>query len=1251
MRALRLGLGIVVVTSSAFAAGGCTRPGGPDAVLSGFGTGAGSGGSASDGGHPSPDASSLEVVQRAGTCVPARSSERLAPRSTIVDQTGPTTTRQVYFTETLYGLFHTVCGGCHGEQSGLGGFSVSFNDFTDKVTPDVLAQIESDNDRLPKTYMPPPGGPGAMPWSQRLKDSPNDAVAQLGNLLEIWLAQGSPASSFTLPTMDDQTTSATYTMTSDLAAQLTNIGSCVPDRDLVGKNAALMDDLDAKFASATSLPPTLDQTDLTTLDSHALAETGVISYAPTYPLWTDGAGKMRYVRVPRGQSIKLDKAKQTLQIPPNTRFYKTFLKPVVDANGNPSFRKIETRVIVSRPDRDSADGPAQQTALYGTYVWNDDETSATLLTDPLRNGRPFADRIFTYITDERRAADVAAKNPRDLLTALRQAGLTRHYALPGAERCVQCHMGSPSQSFILGFTPLQVARRAAGTGGTYEEATGDELTQLQRLIDYGVITGVTSPADVLPLERSQGDRAPRNDHELAAQAYMVGNCAHCHNPRGFPSIKQPLIKDSLILLPGAGPSQGIFQFPLDRVSPIRRRGLFQDVPIAYVTPSLYDLPGQGYDKYFCPKEDMGSCAGTGRYYEFVVAPWRSLIYRNVDTPYDYFDDFAIFPHMPLNSPGYDCRAAQIIGDWMVSIPAVEKDPGTFQNAIPTWDGSRSVYGNLANRDVQPYVEVPKGDPGYAAAVDAAQTRLDQYHAGKRYDFCPKTYTEDIVDPVIEGWVNDRQPVLSDSGPLFDPGDVHKMTMPIITPLRPHFVSFDDTEPPGDWFPRRPDWPLALANPDIPTFIQQAMDHDHLDEGPAVDLTNVLETLQDIKLTPELRAALTTQVPFGLWKTAGKSCDLSAAPKAGSFAGANRPAWMDATQAPADAPVFMQSPGASVFTTICFNCHGPNADSNGLLSDEITNLTGGDARVADFRDGLFGPVSSPGENRARVFGPVATMLGGGLDADDLGARYLAWMALGGTEKHLPEDVLTQVSQAPVLGLIRNHLNPEGTPDMLKLGLQLCQQVASSTGNASSLSLRDLFTNGSIKWSASTGLIDSNGDAEMWLRICNLGNRAIVRVPLVNGGQWKADTSPGDVSVAGSKLYWGTGTAGQDLYGPNPVMDQHGKITTGLTADNQFPLCMQRPGAAAEALALDQWLQTHKVGGNVVPYCPPGFVAPERLLQTSGSGTATDFVDGKKWAVRGAVNAALAVFLYLDQIERDPTKRSPFYDQCELLGKAP
>ena len=40
-----------------------------------------------------------------------------------------------------------------------------------------------------------------------------------------------------------------------------------------------------------------------------------------------------------------------------------------------------------------------------------------------------------------------------------------------------------------------------------------------------------------------------------------------------------------------------------------------------------------------------------------------------------------------------------------------------------------------------------------------------------------------------------------------------------------------------------------------------------------------------------------------------------------------------------------------------------------------------------------------------------------------------------------------------------------------------------------------------------------------------------------------------------------------------------------------------------------------------------------------------------AARGAINAALGVFLYLDQIERDPSKRQILYNQCNLIGSSP
>ena len=51
---------------------------------------------------------------------------------------------------------------------------------------------------------------------------------------------------------------------------------------------------------------------------------------------------------------------------------------------------------------------------------------------------------------------------------------------------------------------------------------------------------------------------------------MLGNCAHCHNPRGFPSVKNPELRDAADFLPDR--DGGIFQFPLERMSPRIKRG-------------------------------------------------------------------------------------------------------------------------------------------------------------------------------------------------------------------------------------------------------------------------------------------------------------------------------------------------------------------------------------------------------------------------------------------------------------------------------------------------------------------------------------------------------------------------------------------------------------------------------------------------------------------------------------------------------
>ncbi len=294
---------------------------------------------------------------------------------------------------------------------------------------------------------------------------------------------------------------------------------------------------------------------------------------------------------------------------------------------------------------------------------------------------------------------------------------------------------------------------------------------------------------------------------------MLGNCSHCHNPRGLPSVKEPLLADKLNFFPSE--IGGIFQFPLDRMSPVRFRGADQDISLPYITPSLYDLPrDDAPPKSFCPQEETGlptlKCA-TGAP-AWILAPWRSLVYRNVETPFDYFEDFVPFPHMPMHSPGYDCRAPKIIGDWMVSIPAALIHPDKPDYAYK---------GANANTDNQPYREITPDNPDYPSAVATARNRLDQYHASSRYNFCPPSYTDDIVDRVVTAQVDRHAPVTADEGffPNPDPKAANRVLMPDLpVPIRPNFIPYDDTDVPGPWFPRNPLWDPGIVDPTATTMV-------------------------------------------------------------------------------------------------------------------------------------------------------------------------------------------------------------------------------------------------------------------------------------------------------------------------------------------------------------------------------------------------------------------------------------------------
>jgi hypothetical protein len=569
----------------------------------------------------------------------------------------------------------------------------------------------------------------------------------------------------------------------------------------------------------------------------------------------------------------------------------------------------------------------------------------------------------------------------------------------------------------------------------------------------------------------------------------------------------------------------------------------------------------------------------------------------------------------MNSPGFDCRAPRIVGEWMVSIPA-RRVSKVDEDAVP-----RAGIMVAVDDSPQPYVEVKPGDADYAAAVLARDNRLDSYRTGPRYGFCPDP--SDIVDHgVLEG----RQLVPA-ADPVFDTIDPTKLVQPAMgVPSHAHWVSTDLTEAAGDWYPRRSDWAKILVEQQVDTSLSPA------DRQTQQDL---VAALQNVTLDAAIKSYATTELPFGLWQEK-TGCDFSKDPKVSQFTGAARPAWMDKAHASPDAPVYLQSPGAAVFTTVCINCHGSKADSHGLLSDAIMMMTGGDARVANLRDGLFGPLTAPGGNRLRVFGPSATPQA---SADDWSARYLAWMTLGGTQRRLPPALLNIVAATRVFGATRasNQISPTGTPNMLKLAQELCLNVLPAVG--SSYDLGTLFKDGHLSWGDQTGLIDVNGDAEMWLRLCAVGNRRIVRVPFVT--DWKTLTKP--ILAPQESLYFA------DAYPADaPVLDHRGQIVSGVTADNLFPLCVRKPDDAAQRAAADAFLAAQSIHA---PYCPPELFAGgdkwklASIPNPDSPALPRVLSDAKKWAQRGAVNAALSVYLYLDAIERGTVLPKPLFNKCE------
>ena len=248
-----------------------------------------------------------------------------------------------------------------------------------------------------------------------------------------------------------------------------------------------MTSMDEFFASATDLPKTLGETDLTTFDSEELARPAVIAYAPTYALWSAGSGKLRHIRVPRGTSVKFDKETQTFDIPPNTRFYKTFLRKVVDRTGAAHLAEDgDARDRRARRRRRSGRrARTGKTRCSGRTSGTKTRPTATFATQPYRDQDPkaWADIVRTYITDELLYQDIldtttgsvdgaVAKAIKDHPDEPAYRDLLQHYAIPGSVALRSVPHGQPDRrtSSSASFRCRSSGARPAPAGPTTRPA-------------------------------------------------------------------------------------------------------------------------------------------------------------------------------------------------------------------------------------------------------------------------------------------------------------------------------------------------------------------------------------------------------------------------------------------------------------------------------------------------------------------------------------------------------------------------------------------------------------------------------------------------------------------------------------------------------------------------------------------------------------------------------------------------------------
>jgi hypothetical protein len=198
-----------------------------------------------------------------------------------------------------------------------------------------------------------------------------------------------------------------------------------------------------------------------------------LRFSPQYPLWSDGADKERWIRLPPGKGVDARDPEQWV-FPVGTKLWKQF---------SWSSRPVETRYLER----------TRRGWIYAAYAWTEDGGDAVLAPEA------------------------------GVVTSQAVAPGKRH-AIPSVADCLSCHRGGRAE--VLGFSALQLSPDRDPLAPNAEPVR-EGAVDLATLVAGGLVRGL--PRAVLEPPPRIAAATPRG---RAAKGYLHANCGGCHDARG-----------------------------------------------------------------------------------------------------------------------------------------------------------------------------------------------------------------------------------------------------------------------------------------------------------------------------------------------------------------------------------------------------------------------------------------------------------------------------------------------------------------------------------------------------------------------------------------------------------------------------------------------------------------------------------------------------------------------------------------------